>query len=516
MTRTKGAGRMRRLLTAFALLALLGAGVAGGASARLDDRTAASKVLRFGVSSDAVSGGLDPSKIQATNGPVLSIAYAPLIHNKPDGSFSPGLAVKWRYVGKEHKIFEVTLRRNARFSDGTPVTATAVATWLDYYLKAQNFASGVLGPNPKFQAIGKWTVRTTMTVPNPSMPLLFSEENVNWGFVASPAAVSNPDLFTKGSYGAGPYTLDYSNTVPGDHYTFVPNKYFYDKSKIRFKQVYVKAVPDAATMLQAMQAGQIDVAWSTDATTAPAATKAGFQVVSAPFAILFAQLNPKASKPLADVRVRRAMNYALDRKAIASAVYGKYGKASSEFTITPDADPKLQNYYTYSPAKAKALLAQAGYPNGFSFQLDTFPIWEKPASLIAHYLEAVGIKTNIVSFATGAAYVDQIFKFSDPAWLLAADVGAPTSVEYGSFIGPASSFRPGNTVDPEVDRLYYGGLKSNNPAKLWKKMWARITTNAWFLPLAATNDFFYAAKSVGGVKMSPHRPYAYATEWFFK
>src|SRR5262249_42641883 len=159
--------------------------------------------------------------------------------------------------------------------------------------------------------------------------------------VASPKAVANPDLFAKGTYGAGPYTLDYANSVPADHYTFVPNKYYWDRSKIRFKQIYVKAVNDSASMLQALQAGQLDVAWSTDASTAPAAEKAGFQAVSAPFAIIFAQLNPKASKALADVRVRQAMNYALDRKAMASALYGKYGKASSEFTITPDADPGL-------------------------------------------------------------------------------------------------------------------------------------------------------------------------------
>jgi peptide/nickel transport system substrate-binding protein len=238
--------------------------------------------------------------------------------------------------------------------------------------------------------------------------------------------------------------------------------------------------------------------------------------VSAPFATLFAQLNPKGSKPLADVRVRQAMNYALDRKAIANALYGKYGKASSQFTTAPDANPGLENYYDYNPTKAKSLLAAAGYPNGFAFTLNTFPTWEQPASLVAHYLDAVGIKTKVDNYATGAAYVEQIFKFTDDAWLLAADVGVPTPVEYGSFIGAASAFRPGNPVDPQVDRLYYPGLKSSNPTKYWKQMWARITTNAWFLPLASTSNLIYASKSLTGIEMSAKRPYAYATEWSFK
>jgi peptide/nickel transport system substrate-binding protein len=515
MARISGAGRTRRLLMAAVMLVLVG-GVTGGAAAKINSGSA-TKVLRYAVPASIVSAGIsNPAAIPSTAGPILSIPYAPIIHNNPDGSFAPGLAVKWRFVGGK-KVFEFTLRQNARFSDGTPVTAAAVVTWFNYFAKSKSIFAGLLGPKPKFSAVGKWTVRITMTIPNPSMELLLSEENVTWGFVASPKAVANPNLFTKATYGAGPYKLDYAHSVPGDHYTFVPNPYFYDKSKIRFKQIYMKAFADTASALQAQKAGQIDVQWSTDASTAPAAAAAGLQVVSAPFAVYFFQLNPNASKPLAEVRVRQAMNYALDRKAIAKALYGKYSNASSMFTITPDANPGLQNHYNYDPAKAKSLLAAAGYANGFSFSIDVAAgPSEKIAGLVAHYLDAVGVKTNVVTFSTGAAYVDAIFKFKDDSWLLAADVGVPTPIEYPSFIGPSSAFGPGSPVNAEVYKLFYSGLKSKDPSKDWKKMWSIITTDAWFLPVCTLSDMFYVSKSVGGVKMSARNPYSYPTEWFFK
>jgi peptide/nickel transport system substrate-binding protein len=509
-------GRTRRLgLTAALLVALCG-GVAGGAAATSNSGTA-TKVLRYGVPAAIVGAGVsNPAAIPSTDGPVLSIAYAPIIHDNPDGTFSPGLATKWRFVGG-HKVFEFTLRRNARFSDGAPVTAAAVVTWFNYFAKSKSIFAGLLGPKPKFRAVNKWTVRITMSIPNPSMPLLLSEENVTWGFVASPKAVANDNLFNKATYGAGPYKLDYSHTVPGDHYTFVPNPYYWDKSAIKFKQIYMKAFADPSSALQAQQAGQIDVQWSTDSSTAAAAEASGLQVVSAPFAVQFFQLNAKASKPLSDTRVRQAMNYAIDRKAIAKALYGKYAAPSSEFTITPDADPGLQNYYAYNPTKAKSLLAAAGYSNGFTFNMDVGnDPGAKLAGLVAHYLQAVGIKANVVTFPTGSAYVNAIFGFKDDSWLLAADVGVPTPVEFPSFIGKASAFGPPEPTNPQVEQLYFHGLKSSNPTKAWKKAWSIITTDAWFLPISTISDLVYVSKSVGGVKMSPADPYSYPTEWFFK
>src|SRR4051812_20155525 len=329
MARILGAGRMRRLLVAFAVLVLVAFGATGAASAG-SHRSAAKKPLRWGVASVGASP-TNPAANNSTNGQILSISYASLLYIKPDGTIGPGLATTWRFVkGKDQKVLDLTLRHNARFSDGTQVTAPAVANWLVYFYNSKNSQSGILGPNPKFQAIGKWRVRITLTIPSPALPRQMAQQGLNWSFVASPQAVASPDLFAKATYGAGPYMLDYANSVPGDHYVFVPNPYYYNKAAVKSSQIYVKVFADSASMLQALRAGQIDAASTTDATTAPSAESSGFQVVHAPFAVTFVQLNPKGAKPLADVRVRQALNYAVDRATIAKTLFGKYGSGTSQ------------------------------------------------------------------------------------------------------------------------------------------------------------------------------------------
>jgi peptide/nickel transport system substrate-binding protein len=515
MATTNGLGRRRRLLVAVATLVLMAGGVAGSAGAG-SGAVAAKKPLRWGVPNVGTSP-TNPAANNSTNGQILSLSYAPLIYDKPDGSLGPALAVKWGFAkGKGLKVFDLTLRHNARFSDGSTVTAQAVAGWLTYYYNSKNSQSGILGPSPKFTATGKWTVRITLTIPNPALPRLLTQQGVNWSFVASPKAVADPDLFAKASYGAGPYMLDYSSTVPGDHYVFVPNPYYYAKASVKASQIYVKVFADATSALQALKAGQIDAVTTTDATTAPAAEAAGFNIVHAPYAVTFVQLNPHGAKPLADVRVRQAMNYALDRATIAKTLFGKYGRGTSQFFSPSDANPGLENYYTYNPTKAKQLLAAAGYAKGFSMNIDFVPGQEKVLGLVAHYLEAVGIDVKLVQFATSTAYFDAIYKFKEDAWTLGAGTGGVSPTQYGAFIGPQSTFRGGEPVNPQVDRLYYGGLKSKDPIASWKKMWAKIVTDAWFLPTVTADALVYASKSVTGVKMSPRRPTGYAIEWSVK
>jgi peptide/nickel transport system substrate-binding protein len=211
------------------------------------------------------------------------------------------------------------------------------------------------------------------------------------------------------------------------------------------------------------------------------------------------------------------MNYAIDRKAIVKALYGgKYATPSSQAIIPSDADPGLVNYYEYDPAKAKSLLVAAGYPDGFAFTLDYGVGQDKMAGLLAHYLDAVGIKTKIVSFATSAAYYEQMFKYVDGGWIIGAGTGGTTPLDYNPFMGAKSVFRPAEPVNKKVDALFYKGLKSKDSIKYWKQMWAITVTDAWFLPTVAPNNIYYAAKSVGGVKVTGDRPYTYPTEWFFK
>src|SRR5437870_463862 len=261
------------------------------------------KPIRVGIPIDSP---LDPAKMGFGTwaGTFASLAYAPILHLKPDGTLGPGLATAWRFVdgGRgPNKDFELTLRKDAKFNDGTLVTAQAVAGWLTYFSKAQGPYSNLLGADPKFEAADDATVRIHLNAPAPSLPLYLSEGQ-NWGYVASPKAVAEPTLFTNAMPGAGPYMVDPSQSVRGDHYTFVPNPNYYDKSAVKFSQVYVKMIGVASSMLQTVQSGQLDLAYG-DVTTMAAAESAGLTVAWAPLYEKLLLLSPQLAPPLGDVRV---------------------------------------------------------------------------------------------------------------------------------------------------------------------------------------------------------------------
>ena len=120
-----------------------------------------------------------------------------------------------------------------------------------------------------------------------------------------------------------------------------------------------------------------------------------------------------APNPLASVQVRQALNYAINRKAIASAIYGKYAVPTSELGSSDGYVQSMQDYYNYDPAKAKALLAAAGYPHGFTFNIaseSTFGSLGDPVlDAIAQEYSAVGVTMKITTTATLPIYLSDYY-----------------------------------------------------------------------------------------------------------
>src|SRR5262249_29865183 len=141
-------------------------------------------------------------------------------------------------------------------------------------------------------------------------------------------------------------------------------------------------------------------------TTAPAAAQGGFGIVQAPYGTRFLDLTGRGQSPLSDIRVRQALNYAIDRKAITKAVLGQYGEPSSQ-VITGNPAAGYSDKYPYDPAKAKALLRQAGYGNGFTLKalsLAADQVFDRMMSTSAEYLQKVGVKLDIDTAPTVAGY----------------------------------------------------------------------------------------------------------------
>ncbi len=502
-------------LRSCAAVALALACVAGAATAR----GAAKPQLTIGMSTGPES--LDPAK--NGTGPSqawFSLFATPIIHVKPDGSFGPGLATSWHYFRTSagaNKGFEFTLRHDARFSDGTPVNAQAVVTWLKYFQSANGPALLFMGPVRSIQAVGKWTVRIQLMAPNPVVPLALSERG-NWGDVESPKAVANASVLGSQTAGAGPYVLVPSQSVTNDHYTFVPNKYYFDKSAIRYSKIVVKIIPDPSSLLQAVKTGQVDVATG-DTTTAASAASAGLKivrVVPGVEGIVFLDRGGAVAKPLADPRVRQALNYAIDRKTITQAIQGGNGKPTSAiFAADAPLDPKLQNYYPYNPVKAKSLLAAAGYPNGFTFNVvGGTPQQDKLTPSVAKYLSAIGVTLKIGIPSSNPEWAQMVFSGTYSA-VTTGTGNSPMWLFYQFFLGPKGPLNQHGWYDRTLENLWEQGSRAAKPAAYWKQLQERTVRQADFLPVFTYSDIYYVSKHVGGV-VDSDVAYPLASEWFPK
>ena len=488
-----------------------------GAQAAVDLQAAPAKpTLTIGMITTPIT--LDPAK--DGSGPwntVRHLAYEGLTRAHPNGSISPGLAQSYRYLGKGNKNFELTLRRNARFADGAPVTAAAVKSWLEYFAQAKGGNIPALGPIRSIETVGRWTVRIHLRSPNPMIPRALTSE-LCWGAVASPNAVSNPSLLGTRTFGAGPYALVPSQSVTNSHYTFVPNKFYYDKSAIRYSKVVVRVITSPASMLRAAQTGQVDVAIG-QASTADAAASAGLSVVRAQYGAVGLGFQDRAGtieKALGDVRVRQALNYAIDRKAISEAVVGRYGEPTSQVRTIDGYDPKLDNYYSYNPERARTLLAQAGYRNGFSLTILDTPAGGVNAvgwvSGLAKYFGEIGVKVNVISPATAGEWASRLFSGSVPAFINPRG-GDPMWLYYGLYLGPKATLNSSHASDPAINRLWLSGQRAENPTPFWKQMSARTVTQAMFVNISTFPTVYYVSKRVRGVAVSSSLPTPDSTAW---
>jgi peptide/nickel transport system substrate-binding protein len=351
----------------------------------------------------------------------------------------------------------------------------------------------------------------------------------DWGNVTSPAAIAqmkaNPKstLLSRHTFGAGPYVYDPSESVTGDHCTYIASKYYYDKSAIRWSKIVVKAIVDSNTNLAALRSGQVDVAFAMPYSTVPEARSLGYTVVKGAGAqsfINFSDLTGKLVPALADVRVRQALNYAVDRKTIARALLGPDARPSSLLMPTFENGFKNTDYYTYDPAKAKALLAAAGYGSGFTFSVLCLGLWAgavattSTCDAVARNLAQVGVTLKVIDTQTGTEFGNDFASNTIPAYAVPFAV-YPTWTFYQQFFAPGTHFY--HWHDPVLDKLWLIGQREgpDRARATWQKLVARTVTQAYSLPISTLPFYALVSKKVGGVV---GRDWAFGTnsvtEWF--
>ncbi|MFI5623327.1 ABC transporter substrate-binding protein [Nocardioides sp. NPDC051685] len=493
----------RRVLVGVAALSLCG-GLAACSSTPSTGNPAEGGTFTFGAV--AAPPTLNPATGDPSYNPIYQWAYEPLVVLEPDGSFSPGLATEFGYTDHENKVYEMTLREGVEFSDGAKLDAEAVKTYLEYEKKQKTTLGQLVSSIETIDVLSPKRLRLTLNRSDPGLTFYFAQA-FGAGNIASPKAVAKPESLNTTTAGAGPYMVDPKQSVAGERYTYVPNPHYYAPERIEFDKVVVEVISNPSSMIQAIQAGKVQAAQG-DPTTQKAAEDAGVEVVSAPQAMTGLNLMDRGgsvNKPLADPKVRRALNLAVDRKAIAQGLYGDADLALSQFALpgTDGYDPAVEKDLAYDPEEAERLLAEAGYPNGFTIKAVTVPLMglDKVVEVIGGDLAKVGVTVKIISKPTVNDFFTEMVSGEVPTAALGYGLYNANSL-YAGYVAEQGPFNPFHTTDAELTKLYteYFATPTSESGALEKAINRRLVDQGWALPVVGAPLSWYVAEGYGGIE----------------
>ena len=459
--------------------------------------------LNFGAIAAPVS--LNPGIGDPAFVAVYGWAYDPLIELLPDGTYGPSLAVDWGYVDDANQRYELTLRDGLKFSDGTDLDAAAVKTYLDYVRAQPTSAAAALVNVSNIEVIDELSVGIDLSTSDPGLTAMFSQSSPA-AYIASPAAVADPTSLDFGSAGAGPYMFVPEDSTVNDLYTFVPNPNYWDPASVHWDEVAVRIIPNSSSMIEAFRAGQIQAS-NGDPTTIQAAEDAGLTVVSAPQTLTGLNLIDRGgdlSPGVGDVRVRQALNHAVDREAIAEALYGDAALALSQYSLAgqPGHDPALDEANAYDPDLARQMLADAGYADGLTITVIDVNLigMHTLVEAIAGQLAEVGVTLEITTAPDVNGYIGGMLGKQFPTAAVAYGLFNMQTL-YAGYVNPLGPFNPFQTVDAELDALYAEYYATTgDTSDVEQRINARLVDQAWALPVVGAPLAYYLAEGLTGIE----------------
>jgi len=357
--------------------------------------------------------GLDPtvSPSAAIDRVTYSNIFEGLVKVDRNGKFVPGLAEKWE-VSPDGKVYTFQLRKGVTFHNGEPFNAE-VAKWNI----ERAMAEGTKNAHPEF-----FRVIEKIETPDDATLILTLKE-VDAFFIIH-MAEGDADMLPMKGYedaaanpiGTGPFK--FVEWKRGDSVVMARNPDYWNPQLPYLDKVTFRFIKDPSAQVAALKAGDVDlIGWLLAPELAPEIAKdKRFKVLSgASTSEVIMSTNNKA-KPFDNKLVRQAMACAIDRQAVIDLVMSGYG------TVIGSHWPPVTPYYKdmtglfpYNPKKAKELLAQAGYPDGFEATIKLpaiYPYSQRAGEVIADMLGQIGIKLKI-EIVEWAFWLDRIFKQKD-------------------------------------------------------------------------------------------------------
>ncbi|TDH64403.1 ABC transporter substrate-binding protein [Dankookia rubra] len=492
-----------------------GLGLAGQALAQK-----AAETLRI-VMRDALPN-IDPYYNNLRTGLVMAHqGWDMLIYRDPDSfELKPLLATAWRFP--KPTVLELDIRQGVKFHDGSDLTAEDVVYTINTVSSPD---ARVSTPSnyawiEKAEATGPFAVRVTLKRPTPA-----ALEYLALVTPIYPKAYRErvgPEGYVRAPVGAGPYRI--TRFDPGAAVEFERFEGYWQgspKGKAAIRKLSVRFVPDATTEMTELLSGRADWIWNLNpdqfdqVNRLPMVQAVRQESMRVGYLSIDAAGRSGPDNPLTKLKVRQAIWHAVDRKSIADKLVtgGSRVPPAPCYSSQFGCDTAAAVTYDYDPGKAKVLLAEAGFPNGFETELVSYvlPQW---GSAVQNYLQAVGIKARLTQMQVAAA-IQRSWQGNTPLFL----------GSWGSYsINDVSAIMPvffggGNddyVRDTEMQKLMLeGGSSMDTEARktAYSAAIRRATENAFWLPLHTYVTTYGFSRQLNFKPFADELPRFYLASW---
>jgi len=472
----------------------------------------------------ALSGDPNSLYIPATADKNADIAasqlYDPLVFQDDDGNIVPGLAERWE-VSADGTEYTFYLRQGVTFHNGEPFNADdVIATW-EYGKGDGSSWPDRYSIATSVEKVDDYTVKVKTDGPKPLLTVTMHDF---WSIIPNEyMAKVGVDGFQQAPVGTGPFM--FVEWAKGDHITYKANPNYWREGQPKVETLIFRPIPESAIRMAAIQTDAIDIVQRLSAEEAQSLLGVeGIRVIKYPvariFYIAFNNLTSGVGKPTENAKVRQAMNYAVDVDAIIDALFNGFGKRAAGYVATGEKGYGIVEPFPYDPAKAKELLAEAGFAAGFELDMacpaGAYGSFEEVCQAVAGYLGEVGIKINL-DLMESAKYWDLEAKKELPP--LFGDSWADESGEaynrlagaLGGWDAPYSSWS-----DPEIDRLLKAISTEVDDAKrtkLYEELQVYMHDNPPFIYLYEPMTFEAVRDRVQNYNPRPSEIYYLNSTW---
>lgn len=446
----------------------------------------------------AAPRSLDPAQLDGgTQAYVWGAIFDTLLYLDNDGELQPNAVDEWEY-SEDGLTLTMTLRDDLVFSNDEPVTADDVKA---------NFERNKVTPGQqidKFVAVDsveapdERTVIVNFAYPDPAF---LYNMTTDAGVIADDENLDDPEIATN-PIGSGPYTLDTSKSVTGSSFVLERREDYWNVEAYPFQTVTVRVITDATAIVNALKAGEVDTGQVQASAMAEFANSPDFnhvQVLGASVSYLnLADRDGTKLEPLADVRVRQAINYAFDREGMVDKILQGEGIPTiQQFNVNGDVyDESLEDTYDYDPEKARELLAEAGYPDGFDIAMPSTVMSTNFEPTLSQALADIGINVTWepvpIQNATAA-----VASGTYPMYFFTVGSDVPPREMIRQLKGQTQN--PFKWTSPELDALLKDANAEVDPdarGEIYREVNEYIVDEALFAPLFYNTANFVTSKDV--------------------